>query len=151
MRALIVPALAIFLGGVFSSAAAQLQPCPPRPGRGAIISDAEELQSQNGVLTVDLTMKNLAPTGQPAEYCYVYTDGTEAPTLVVNPGDQLVLNLTNQNGDTAAPFTLLPPPSQNSDCAGGAMTATSTNIHFHGLNIPPICHQDDVIKTLVQP
>ena len=31
------------------------------------------------------------------------------------------------------------------------MTASSTNVHFHGLNIPPTCHQDDVIKTLVQP
>jgi FtsP/CotA-like multicopper oxidase with cupredoxin domain len=151
MRALIGPALAVLLAGVFSCASAQLQPCPPRPGRGAIISDAEELQSQNGVLTVDLTMKNLAPTGQPAEYCYVYTDGTEAPTLVVNPGDQLVLNLTNQNGLAGSPFTLLPPPNQNTDCAGGAMTSTSTNIHFHGLNVPPICHQDDVIKTLIQP
>src|SRR3984885_11409301 len=151
MRALIGPALAVLLAGVFSCASAQLQPCPPRPGRGAIISDAEELQSQNGVLTVDLTMKNLAPTGQPAEYCYVYTDGTEAPTSDVNPGDQLVLNLTNQNGLAGSPFTLLPPPNQNTDCAGGAMTSTSTNIHFHGLNVPPICHQDDVIKKLIQP
>ena len=24
-------------------------------------------------------------------------------------------------------------------------------MHFHGLNVPPICHQDDVINTLIQP
>ena len=34
--------------------------------------------------------------------------------------------------------------------ASAAMvTATSTNIHFHGLNVPPVCHQDDVIKTII--
>lgn len=27
----------------------------------------------------------------------------------------------------------------------------STNLHFHGLTIPPICHQDDVLKTSLQP
>jgi FtsP/CotA-like multicopper oxidase with cupredoxin domain len=27
----------------------------------------------------------------------------------------------------------------------------STNLHFHGLTIPPVCHQDDVMKTSVQP
>jgi FtsP/CotA-like multicopper oxidase with cupredoxin domain len=25
------------------------------------------------------------------------------------------------------------------------------NVHFHGLNVPPVCHQDDVINTLIQP
>jgi len=31
------------------------------------------------------------------------------------------------------------------------MTAASTNLHFHGLNIPPSCHQDEVIHTSIQP
>ena len=31
------------------------------------------------------------------------------------------------------------------------MTATSTNLHFHGLTIPPVCHQDDVLRTSIQP
>jgi FtsP/CotA-like multicopper oxidase with cupredoxin domain len=30
------------------------------------------------------------------------------------------------------------------------MTANSTNLHFHGLSIPPVCHQDDVLTTSVQ-
>jgi len=33
----------------------------------------------------------------------------------------------------------------------GLMTATSTNLHFHGLTIPPVCHQDDVLNTSIQP
>jgi FtsP/CotA-like multicopper oxidase with cupredoxin domain len=41
----------------------------------------------------------------------------------------------------------------NSDapCTSGAMTSTSTNLHFHGLTVPPVCHQDDVLKTSIQP
>jgi FtsP/CotA-like multicopper oxidase with cupredoxin domain len=31
------------------------------------------------------------------------------------------------------------------------MSAFATNLHFHGLMLPPICHQDDVLKTLIQP
>jgi FtsP/CotA-like multicopper oxidase with cupredoxin domain len=31
------------------------------------------------------------------------------------------------------------------------MTATSTNLHFHGLTLAPLCHQDEVIKTSIQP
>ena len=34
---------------------------------------------------------------------------------------------------------------------GGAATINSTNVHFHGMNVPPVCHQDDVINTLIQP
>jgi FtsP/CotA-like multicopper oxidase with cupredoxin domain len=31
------------------------------------------------------------------------------------------------------------------------MTATSTNLHFHGLSVPAVCHQDDVLHTSIQP
>jgi FtsP/CotA-like multicopper oxidase with cupredoxin domain len=36
-------------------------------------------------------------------------------------------------------------------CTSGMMSAVSTNLHFHGLTIPPVCHQDEVLKTSVQP
>jgi FtsP/CotA-like multicopper oxidase with cupredoxin domain len=36
-------------------------------------------------------------------------------------------------------------------CASDVMTRESTNLHFHGLTIPPVCHQDDVLHTSVQP
>ena len=36
-------------------------------------------------------------------------------------------------------------------CGDMRMTSTSTNLHFHGLTIPPVCHQDDVLKTSIQP
>jgi FtsP/CotA-like multicopper oxidase with cupredoxin domain len=31
------------------------------------------------------------------------------------------------------------------------MTANSTNLHFHGISAPPLCHQDDVLHTLIDP
>jgi FtsP/CotA-like multicopper oxidase with cupredoxin domain len=31
------------------------------------------------------------------------------------------------------------------------MSAVATNIHFHGLNVSPLCGQDEVVHTLVQP
>jgi FtsP/CotA-like multicopper oxidase with cupredoxin domain len=31
------------------------------------------------------------------------------------------------------------------------MTSASANLHFHGLVIPPVCHQDDTLNTFVQP
>ena len=36
-------------------------------------------------------------------------------------------------------------------CNGGVVTEYTTNVHFHGLNVPPVCDQDDVINTLIQP
>ena len=31
------------------------------------------------------------------------------------------------------------------------MSASATNIHFHGTNVAPVCGQDEVVHTLVQP
>jgi FtsP/CotA-like multicopper oxidase with cupredoxin domain len=31
------------------------------------------------------------------------------------------------------------------------MTPLSANLHFHGLTVPALCHEDDVLKTVVQP
>ena len=36
-------------------------------------------------------------------------------------------------------------------CANPTMSAVSTNLHFHGIAVPPSCHQDDVLKTMVHP
>jgi FtsP/CotA-like multicopper oxidase with cupredoxin domain len=37
------------------------------------------------------------------------------------------------------------------DPCNGVMTTASSNVHFHGLNVPAICHQDEVVHTLVNP
>jgi FtsP/CotA-like multicopper oxidase with cupredoxin domain len=40
---------------------------------------------------------------------------------------------------------------QTGSCAQAKMTVSSTNLHFHGLMISPVCHQDDVLHTVVGP
>src|SRR4029079_7495803 len=34
-------------------------------------------------------------------------------------------------------------------CGALNMTSASVNLHYHGTNTPPICHQDEVIRTII--
>ena len=82
-------------------------------------------------------------------YCYVSAGGVQSPTLRVHPGDELVLTLKNDLVG-AGPAHVHGNHNQPT-CNGGPMTAASTNLHFHGLSIPPTCHQDETLHTLIQP
>jgi len=147
----------IYLGSAFAQ-------CPNRPAAGTVLNNPFDLYSKNGVLQVNYTFKSSFDQAQYLHECYIYQTGSgqaEAPTLRLNPGDNLVLNLTNR-------LSYLPPPppgkstsamagmahatrgTQGDPCTGGTMVATSTNIHFHGLNVPPICHQDEIINTDIE-
>jgi FtsP/CotA-like multicopper oxidase with cupredoxin domain len=125
-----------------------------RPVPGAAVRGPAELRSANGTLRVDFSLRSSVDVYGLTLYCYIYGDGIQSPTLRVKPGDEIVLNLKNElslsNTDTASAHTHKP-AGQSNPCGGGAVTASSTNLHFHGLNIPPVCHQDEVIHTLLQP
>jgi FtsP/CotA-like multicopper oxidase with cupredoxin domain len=54
-----------------------------------------------------------------------------------------VVAATHASGDHAANAAYDP-------CVGAQMNATSTNLHFHGLTVPPLCHQDEVLRTSIQ-
>src|SRR5437899_234068 len=78
--------------------------CPDRPVSGTVVNDALSLSSQNGTLSAQLTMGHSVDGAGYTHYCYNYNAGSEvieAPTLRVNPGDQLVLDIVNriQNND----------------------------------------------------
>jgi FtsP/CotA-like multicopper oxidase with cupredoxin domain len=139
--------------------------CPKRPVPGSVVNNPLDLYSANGVLTAAFTFRS--ELASYLEECYIYqgsSGAVEAPTLHLNPGDQLDLSLTNR-------LTYLPPPpptkrsampdmekmpatsqgaARHDPCQGGTMVATSTNIHFHGLNIPPVCHQDEILNTDIE-
>lgn len=137
---------------LFSCACLAQGVCPPRPGAGSVVTDPLVLRSKGGVLTVDLTMINNVDQDNIEHYCYVYADGSEAPTLFVNPGDRIVFNLTNHLTPTPGAMShMAKDPAPAGDCSGGMMSSATTNVHFHGLNIPPKCHQDETIKTMIQP
>jgi FtsP/CotA-like multicopper oxidase with cupredoxin domain len=131
--------------------------CPARPNPGSVVEDALSLSSQNGVLNAAFTMGTSVDTFGYTHYCYKYTTtaGTaEAPTLRLNPGDHLLLNVKDRitGGDTEGSSDMEPMSGSTATCGDtGAMTLQSTNVHFHGLNVPPVCHQDDVLTTLIQP
>jgi FtsP/CotA-like multicopper oxidase with cupredoxin domain len=127
----------------------------PRPASGSAVPEPEDLRSQNGVLSVQLTVKDQREKDGSTRYCYIYGDGVQSPNLRLKPGELLILKLKNELTDTDQGVSRQHPkhgPAASSDpCKSGAMNSTSTNLHFHGLTVPPICHQDDVLKTSVQP
>ena len=146
--------VAVGLGLVSALASAQKQACP-RPAPGSVVTQPEELRSHDGWLKVDLTYTNFtAPNGQ-EEYCYQAQDGSQAPTLRLRPGDRLILRLKNRLTPSSA--DALPAAHHDTGmrisepCAAAEMTGLSTNLHFHGLTVPPLCRQDDVLHTAVEP
>jgi len=128
-----------------------------RPAPGSVVAEPEDLHSEHGVLKVDLTIRNEQAADGATRYCYVLGDGNEAPTLRLKPGDLLVLRLKNQLSDLHSDLAIPQAHhghrrvSASDPCTSGAMTVTSANLHFHGLTLPPVCHQDDVLKTSIQP
>jgi FtsP/CotA-like multicopper oxidase with cupredoxin domain len=127
-----------------------------RPGEGTSVSTPAELRSRNGLLHVDLTLRDEREADGSTRYCYIDANGNESPTLRASPGDLVTLTLRNDLTDTHEDSGAASPHQMHADagvsaCASGLMTSTSTNLHFHGLMIPSICHQDDVLKTSIQP
>jgi FtsP/CotA-like multicopper oxidase with cupredoxin domain len=133
-------------------------PCT-RPSIGSEVAEPEDLRSRDGVLRLQLTVRNHRESDGSMRYCYVLGNGAQAPTLRLKPGDTLVLRLENELGDLAAsPATAHShrpargeAAGRDDPCSRAAMSSISTNLHFHGLTIPPVCHQDDVLKTKIQP
>jgi FtsP/CotA-like multicopper oxidase with cupredoxin domain len=136
-------------------------PCP-RPAPGSAVPEPKDLRSRDGVLRVDLTVRNVKEADGTTRYCYLLPDGTQSPTLRLHPGDELILNLHNALAELAPPtaaaggahaahWPAAPSAAAADPCRSGAMTPTSTNLHFHGLTVPPVCHQDEVVRTSIQP
>ncbi|MGA8408534.1 MAG: multicopper oxidase domain-containing protein [Candidatus Acidiferrales bacterium] len=128
----------------------------PRPAIGSPVPAPQDLRSQNGVLEVDLTVHNFTGADGTTRYCYLTPNGNESPTLRLAPGDLLILNLKNelkdpQHAPTATQHNHQMPEKAANPCTSGFMSITSTNLHFHGLTVPAVCHQDDVLKTSIQP
>jgi FtsP/CotA-like multicopper oxidase with cupredoxin domain len=144
--------------------------------RAPIVSEVpepEDLRSVDGILKVDLVFRSFVDSKGEVRYCYVTLNGKQSPTLRVKPGDTVILNFKNE-------ATAAPPQTRTSKvaaqlgeagaraasahtsmhansgttpaapCVTGAMQATSTNLHFHGLTVPATCHQDDVMRTLIE-
>ena len=131
-----------------------------RPEAGSVAQQPAELVSKDGKLSVVLSIRNSPDPNGNMRYCYLDEHGNQAPTLRVKPGDILTLTLKNEISvsDIGAPTHRghKPEGSLNKSgdrdpCDGGPMTAASANLHFHGLSVPPVCHQDETLKTVIEP
>jgi len=130
--------------------------CPRFPV-GSVITAPEDLFSENGVIDVSFTYQTTTDQYGNTLYCFVNSDGAQSPTLHIHPGDRLRIKLTNDvpapTGSSSATMAAMPgmtiSGSPSSACGAMTMTAASVNIHYHGTNTPPTCHQDEVIRTLI--
>jgi FtsP/CotA-like multicopper oxidase with cupredoxin domain len=137
--------IALFLLSVF--ALAQPEVCPRAP-IGGEVADPQNLYSAAGSLRVDFSFRTYIDRYRQTRYCYLTETGVQAPTLRVHAGDELILNLAN---DLSVEPLAAPAEAHHHGCASAAMTASATNLHFHGLALPPTCHQDDTLRTLIRP
>jgi FtsP/CotA-like multicopper oxidase with cupredoxin domain len=146
----------IFCGcSVLSFAASD---CPARPAAGTVVNNPYSISSQNGALNAKLTMAYSVDQDGYSHYCYKYDASgqiVEAPTLRLNPGDTLNLDVLDRIQDddkNVKKMKMKMSSASGKTCGdGGDASLDSTNVHFHGLNVPPVCHQDDVLDTLIQP
>ena len=133
----LAPAQALADGGV----------CP-RPAPGSIVTPPPDLYSAGGVLNVALNYFTSMDDVGRTLFCFVTQDGMESPTLHVKPGDVVNIHVTNQVPD--APLSMSETVSSSAtQCGAAAMTASSVNMHFHGLNVTPGCHGDETIHTII--
>jgi FtsP/CotA-like multicopper oxidase with cupredoxin domain len=152
------------LWSVAAHAASPAREACPRPAPGSAVPEPEDLRSRDGVLRVELTLRNSRQSDGRVRYCYLLPDGSQSPTLRLRPGELLILHLTNDLVDfgagqpgAAEPGAMPsghhhPGPAKSGDpCNSGLMSPTSTNMHFHGMSVPSVCHQDEVLKTSIQP
>ena len=138
--------------------ASNTNPCPRFPV-GSQIQQPLDLFSSGGILNVALQYQTMVDEQGLTRFCFTTLDGKQSPTLHVTPGDHLILTLTNL---VRADAPGLPEMHMHqgmdmelssSDrtvlCAAANMTPSSVNVHYHGTNISPTCHSDEVIHTMV--
>src|SRR6266404_4373606 len=129
-------------------------PCP-RFNPGSVVQQPPELSSSNGVLNVRFSYQQTTDSVGRLLHCFMTEDGLESPTLHVNPGDKL--NITVTNNTPASPLgEFLNPPNCGDTTVeatppfnGIASVGSSVNIHYHGTNVTPGCHGDNVTRTLI--
>src|ERR1700675_3915527 len=82
-------------GAVLAASADSHDPCLRR-AVGSSVPEPQDLRSRNGVLKVELTVRDHRESDGSIRYCYLLADGTQSPTLRFDPGDLLRLSLKNE-------------------------------------------------------
>jgi FtsP/CotA-like multicopper oxidase with cupredoxin domain len=156
--ACLIAASFLFIAALTQSLHAQSADVCPRPQQGGVIGEPVDLHSKDGVLELTLIARDARESDGRTRYCFIDREGHESPNLRVHPGDLVIIHLKNRMTDLGPPDSGPPNPEpmhlhamQGACTSGMVMDLVSTNLHFHGMTIPPTCHQDDVLKTIVEP
>ena len=121
-------------------------PCPRSFAAGDVVQNPPALFSSNGVLNVRFSYQHRIDANDPGReiLCFMTPEGLQNPTLHVNPGDHLIITVTNNTPALPLTMTVNPP-----NCGASSMGPSSLNLHYHGTNTSPTCHSDEVIKTTI--
>ncbi len=127
----------------------------PRFAVGSPITQPPDLFSDHGVLQVSFTYETSVDQNGNTLFCFMTADGSQSPTLHVQPGDRLLITLKNNVPASTSSMAMPSMPGMtvsgraSETCGAVTMTPSSVNIHYHGTNTPPTCHQDDVLRTMI--
>lgn len=101
--------------------------CSPLPGTVARLNTPDDIVPVRHVASFKLE----AVTGDDGLPQFLYKGRVAAPTVRVNPGDTIAIDLRNE--------------------LTGSGMAADINLHFHGLGVSPKAPSDDVLTTLAAP
>ncbi|MDB5171117.1 MAG: Multicopper oxidase [Candidatus Saccharibacteria bacterium] len=117
---------------------------------GSAVAAAPDLYSKDGFLFVNLSYNTSKDAAGRTLYCFTTSDGKESPTFHVLPGDHLIVTVKNKlPKPTSAGHMMKVDNSGAQVCGATTSNASSVNIHYHGTNVSPACHSDEVIHTLI--
>ena len=119
----------------------------PRPQTGSVVQPPPDIMATDGVLKIHFNYMTSVDDKGRTLFCFLTEQGVQSPTLHVNPGDRIVMEVTNMV--PAAPGGAETVSGSRDVCGNPTMTVTSVNVHFHGTNTLPACHSDEVIRTLI--
>jgi FtsP/CotA-like multicopper oxidase with cupredoxin domain len=138
------PVCAVAQTQLGSAVTAASNSCPRFPA-GSVVHNPPALFSHRGILEVNLSYQTRTDSDGRTLFSFMTPEGLENPTLHVQPGDHLIINLTN-NTPTSPVEVTLPSPGA---CGDIVMTQSSVNLHYHGTNTSPRCGQDEVVHTII--
>jgi FtsP/CotA-like multicopper oxidase with cupredoxin domain len=137
--------------------------CPRPPAGSTVMNPPTLTKSRDG--NYHLTARNVGtgpvdPVAPNYDYrfCMRGNDRSElqGPVLRMSPGETINLIVSDRlRFETGFPSTHIMPAPDSTPCAllpssmQGDMTLT--NLHYHGLNIPPRCGADETINTVIAP
>jgi FtsP/CotA-like multicopper oxidase with cupredoxin domain len=133
--------------------------CPRFPVGSKIMAPAD-VYSVSGILRVNFEYQTSVDENGNTLFCFINSDGSEAPTLHVNPGDRIIIALANRvpaqasgvsetSGVMMSHMNHMRQMAEHVEPGKGELASSMVAPPVLELNTPPTCHQDEVIRTMI--